>query len=215
MDVEPVRNPFMVLIDTAESQPWTFQGLKADADKDEAPLHVPYRFEALGRHPNSLGDYSIEGFYGRVAVERKSHDDAISTVLGWNSKYEVEHGLDGRRERFKRELENLAGIQSGIVIVESAMEQILLRMPGSDGDRYDLGGGECNPVRGKKTVAENRKSFFRSVVSWQQRYKVNWAFCSSRRAAEVFAFRWLEKFWQHLDAKERRKALLDRHAGAV
>lgn len=207
-NAEPVTNPFTVLVDSAESQPWTFQGLRCDADKKLLPLAVPYRFANLGRHPHSLGDYTIDGCHGEVAIERKSMEDAISTVLGWNSDYEIERGRDGRRARFKRELANLRAIHSAVVIVEATLEAILARMPGCDGDDYVDEGGECNPTRGVKRVAENRKIFFRSVVSWQQRpeLRVPWMFCSSRRAAEVFAFRYLEKYWQHLTKRERADA---------
>lgn len=205
-----ITNPFTILIDTAESQPWSFHGLYADADKGDAPLFVPTRWECLGRHPHSLGDYSIDGLQGQVAIERKSMEDAWSTVLGWDSNYHVERGIDGRRNRFKRELANLAAIRAGIVIVEAPLERCLVRMPGADGLDYNADAWEgSNEQRGVHTVRENRKIFFRSVVSWQERFKVNWFFCADRRAAEIFAFRWLEKHWQHhlerLDRRERRE----------
>lgn len=204
-----ITNPFTILIDSAESQPWTFDGLFADADKDDAPLYVPTRWQCLGRHPDSQGDYSIDGLVGQVAIERKSMDDCISTVLGWDSRYQVEKGLNGRRERFKRELENLAAMRSAIVVVEAPLERCMKRMPGSDGLDYNADAWEgSNEQRGVKTVRENRKIFFRSVVSWQERYRVNWMFCADRRAAEIFAFRWLEKCFQHWGkaALQKRRA---------
>lgn len=209
MDATYVTNPFAVLIDSAESQPWTFQGLRADADKLDLPLVVPIRYESLGRHPNSRGDYSIAGLKDYCAIERKSLEDAISTVLGWDSKYNVERGTSGRRERFKCELQNLAAMPCAIVVVEAPIARILKVMPGCDGEDYfDTDTGEINATRGVKTVRENRKIFFRSITSWLQRpeFRVNWMFCASRREAEVFAFRWLEKAWQHLSKKERDAA---------
>lgn len=205
-----VTCPFTVLIDSAESQPFTFQGLRADADRGDLPLYVPYEFANLGRHPRSLGDYSIAGLVGHVAVERKSLEDAWSTILGWTTDYQVERGINGRRERFKRELQNLAAIPAGIVVVEAPLERCILRMPGCDGLDYNEDSYEgSNEQRGKHTVRENRKIFFRSVVSWQERYRVNWFFCGSRRAAEVFAFRYLEKAWEHylerLTPRERKQ----------
>lgn len=202
--------PFTVLVDSAEQHPWTFQGLKADADKGDLPLVVPYEWANLGRGKDSLGDYSIAGLVGHVAVERKSLEDCISTVLGWTTNYQIERGINGRRERFKRELQNLAAIPSGIVVVEAPLERIVRVMPGCDGEAYfDQTTGEINATRGVKSVRENRKIFFRSVVSWQERYRVNWFFCDSRRAAEVFAFRYLEKAWEHymerLDKRERQQ----------
>ena len=185
---EPIANPFVVLIDTAEGQPFTFQGLKADADRNYSPLVVPRISTSLGRYPNSLGDYSVEGLYGRVHVERKSMEDAWSTILGWETEYEGSRGLVGHRARFESELENLANIEAGVVVVEATIDQCL----------------DLMPARGKKTVDENRKIFFRSLISFQQRFRVNWAWLSSRRAAEVYTFRWMERFWEKLPAKERK-----------
>ncbi len=214
MDATYIRNPFTVLIDTAESQPWTFQGLHADADKHSLPLVVPFRYQSLGRHPDSRGDYSIDGLQDYCAIERKSMDDAISTVLGWDSQYHIERGINGRRERFKKELANLHAMPAAIVIVEATMGEILRHMPGCDGENYfDERTGEINATRGVKTVRENRKIFYRSVVSWktpprpgEPDLRVQWDFCETRREAEKAAFRWLEKCWQHLPKKERDAA---------
>lgn len=204
-----VTNPFTILIDSAEGNPWTFQGLRADADKLDLPLIVPTAWQSLGRHPDSRGDYSIAGLTDYCAIERKSLEDAISTVLGWDSKYNIERGTSGRRERFKVELQNLAAMPCAIVVVEASLNRCLRTMPGCDGENYfDADTGEINATRGVKTVRENKKIFFRSVVSWMQRpeFKVLWHFADSRREAEVFAFRWLEKAWQHLSKKEREAA---------
>lgn len=212
---ELVYGPFTVLIDSAESQPFSFQGFYCDADKKNLPLVVPTRWQSLGRYPDSRGDYSIDGLTDHVGVERKGLEDCISTVLGWNSDYEIERGLHGRRERFKKELENLAALRSSMVIVEANIEKIISAMPGCDGENYvelqcpvcgGPGSGEINQTRGVKTVAENRKIFFRSYVSWTERYKVNWVFCNTRRAAEIFTYRFLEKTWEHLTKDERRDA---------
>ncbi len=186
---EPIDNPFTILVDTAEGQPFTFQGLRADADRKNAAIIVPRISTSLGRYPNSLGDYAIHGCFGRVAVERKSMEDAWSTILGWETEYETGRGLVGHRARFESELQNLANIEAGVVVVEATIDQCLDYMP----------------ARGVKTIDQNRKIFFRSLISFQQRFRVNWAFLSSRRAAEVYAFRWMERFWEKLPAKERKE----------
>jgi len=186
---EPIRNPFTILVDTAEGQPFTFTGIRADADKDYAPLIIDREYESLGRYPNSLGDYSVKGLTGRVHVERKSMSDAWSTILGWETEYEGTRGLVGHRNRFESELENLAGVECGLVVVEATIDQCILNMP----------------ARGTKTIAENRKIFYRSVLSFMQKYRVQWIWSSSRRAAEVDTFRWMEIFWRkRLTAAERR-----------
>ncbi len=166
-----IINPFTVLIDSAEQQPFSFKGLETDADLGGRPLIVPIEWRCLGRHPDSLGDYSIEGFQGRIHVERKSLDDAHGTILGWG----------GRRERFEKELENLNSIYRSYVIVEASFGQLI----------------SSAPEWGKRSATDNRKAIFRSILAWQHRFPlVHWEFCDDRRLAEVTCFRILERFWK-------------------
>jgi len=190
--MDPIVCPFTVLVDTAEGQPFTFTGLRADSDKGRAPIIVNCQYSNLGRHPDSLGDYSIAGLVGRVHVERKSMEDAWSTILGWETKYETNRNLAGHRERFEKELENLSKIEAGLVVVEATRDQCL----------------DLMPARGKKTIAENRKIFYRSTISFMQRFRVHWVWSSSRRAAEVDTFRWLERFWKKQLTAAERKAIV-------
>lgn len=178
---EPVVAPFTILVDSAESHPFTFTGLRADAAKDNRPLVVRTRFECLGRHPNSLGDYAIEGLVGRCHVERKSMADAQGTVLGWDTEYERRTEAVGRRDRFEKELSNLAKIDAAMVVVEASLHDCL----------------ELMPQWGVKSAELNAKIFARSVLAYQQDYKVPWLFAGSRRLAEVMTFRFLERFWKY------------------
>lgn len=172
--------PFTILIDTAESNPYQFFGIRSDADKKNRVFEVTTRFENLGRHPNSFGDYSIEGGFGFVSVERKSMEDAWGTLLGWPTGYEKDRELPGRRKRFESELGNLNNLVS-LVVVEATMGQCLSQMPSW----------------GVKSEATNAKIFYRTVISYQQRFPcVQWAFCDTRRLAEVTCFRWLYRFWK-------------------
>lgn len=59
------------------------------------------------------GDYSIEGLENQVAVERKSLDDFVSTVI---------HG----RARFRDELRKLAGYRATCIVVEAGVLDVLL-----------------------------------------------------------------------------------------
>jgi len=101
--------------------------------------------------------------------------DAQSTVLEWGR----------RRKRFEQELSNLSKIESALVVVEASFENCLRQMPSW----------------GKKTVEQNRKAFLRSVIAFQQDYKVPWMFCDGRRLAEIYTFRFLERWWK----KEQRR----------
>ena len=184
--------PFTVLIDTAEQSPFTFQNLRADAADGNRPLIVPVRCQSLGRHPDSLGDYSLDstiGGLGRCHVERKSMADAHSTFLGWTRKGED----TGRRERFERELELLSEMESGLVLVECSFTQLIAAAP-----QY-----------GVRTAAQNAKALHRSVLSWMRRYRVQWLFADDRRVAERTAFHWLRQWYEagmELRKQETREA---------
>lgn len=180
--VEPYTVPFTILVDSAESQHFTFTGLLGDANSKEdcRPLVVPTKWCSLGRYPNSLGDYTVEGMHGQVAVERKAMEDAWGTVLGWENQHQREKGVPGRRERFEKELANLASIDAAMVVVEASFEQCLREIP----------------QWGAKAARTNAKIFLRSVLAYMQDYKVPWLFCDGRRLAEVSTFRFLQRFWR-------------------
>jgi ERCC4-type nuclease len=59
-----------------------------------------------------VGDYSLEGYESVVAVERKSLDDFVGTVIR-------------ARGRFERELDCLKEFELGVVVVEATHEDVL------------------------------------------------------------------------------------------
>ena len=178
-----VLTPFTVLIDSMEQIPFTFQSIAVDAkdtpadlaqlvkdgEIDQEAVHFEVRksFQALGI---GKGDYSILGFDGQCNIERKSKDDAHGTILGWGD----------RRRRFETELENLAAMECAAVVVECSFGELLADAPS----------------RGKKTSDENRKILHRQVLSWQQKFRVPWVFCDSRRLAEISTFRIMQRFYR-------------------
>ncbi len=92
-----------VVVDTREQEPYAFD-----------PQCVAVIRQAL-----PAGDYSIEGREDSVAVERKTLEDFVSTVIR-------------SRKRFKKELQRLAGYEAACIVVEANLSDIL-------GGRYRSG----------------------------------------------------------------------------
>jgi ERCC4-type nuclease len=173
---------FTILVDTAEQQPFEFKGLRADASQGGQLLSVPTRLQSLGRHPNSLGDYSMDGWFGVVAVERKAVSDFQGTILGW----------DGSRDRFMCELENLSALAAPMVVVEGSLH-------------------ECLTVpehRSTKDPETNAKILLRTVLGMFQDFHVPFLFCDSRRLAEIATFRFFERFWRKRESERKRTVKL-------
>lgn len=102
----PVDSPFVVVVDTREQMPFDFVGIAADAKQGHAPIAVRTVVGTL-----KSGDYSIQGFEDRIAVERKSLADLFST-------------LTSGRARFEREMERLAEMDFAAVVVEASWGDI-------------------------------------------------------------------------------------------
>lgn len=85
-----------IVIDTREQEPYSFDSRLAGAVRRALPA----------------GDYSVAGLEERVAVERKSLDDFVSTVI---------HA----RQRFREELRKLAGYRAACVVVEASVADVL------------------------------------------------------------------------------------------
>jgi hypothetical protein len=175
---QAVVTPFTVLIDADEKQPFSFLGIRADANQGNRPLIVRTQRKHLG---DTHGDYSVEGLEGWAHVERKSMADWQSTVLGWG----------GGRERFERTLGYLNEIPCGAVVIECE----------------ELAAIEKMPSYGTKTVKENRKIFYRTVLAWKIDYRVPFIYSFDRHWAEKNTYRILERQWKHQHAKRKRAAL--------
>ena len=182
---------FRIYIDTAEQHAYTFTGLRSDADKSYTALAVDIEYRCLGRHPESYGDYSLAGGLRRCCIERKSMQDAQSTILGFT---------DGHRQRFENELANLSQVESPLILVECSLSDLLTYAP-----EY-----------GKKTRQQNAKILFRSVLAYQQDYRVPWMFCDGRALAEQAAYWFLHRWWEkNLKVSKRESARKKTNVGAA
>ena len=84
------------VVDTREQEPYAFD---------------PSRVRTV-RRALPVGDYSLEGYVGSVAAERKSLEDFVSSVVR-------------ARERFARELRTLGEYDLGCVVVEGTLDDIV------------------------------------------------------------------------------------------
>lgn len=91
----PKVKPPVIVIDTREQAPFTFEG-----------------FETVRRGLKS-GDYSLVGYEGVLAVERKSHNDA------WGC-------LTEGRARFERCLDRLSKLDRALVVIESPQREFVI-----------------------------------------------------------------------------------------
>lgn len=81
-----------IVIDTREQEPWAF-------------AHETYRKKL------EVGDYSLLGRENSVAIERKTLDDLVNTVI---------HA----KQRFHNELSKMAGYQYRCVVVEADFSDV-------------------------------------------------------------------------------------------
>lgn len=88
-----------ILVDTREQKPFVLRSSTAEV--------IPTERTTL-----KTGDYSLEGYADRVAVERKSLDD-LAQCLG------------RERDRFERELARAAELESFAVVVEGSFEDLM------------------------------------------------------------------------------------------
>ena len=82
--------------------------------REQEPFSFDSRLVMVERRALPAGDYSAAGMESVVAVERKTLDDFVSTVI---------HS----RERFRAELQKLAAYRAACVVVEAGITDILQR----------------------------------------------------------------------------------------
>lgn len=160
--------PFTILVDTAEQQPFAFQGFFSDAESNFRPLLVRTELKHLGA---THGDYSIRGMEGQAHIERKGLGDAIGTFLS--------HG--DRRERWLATLGFLSGIDCAAVVVEASLGKVITSI-------------ESRGARPKQVL---QKTFHCQVLAWEQDFRVPFIFCDTRRLAELTTLEILKRYYRH------------------
>lgn len=75
---------------------------------------LPYEFSRQIRKALPAGDYSIEGYESKIAIERKTKQDAYSTI-------------GQGRKRFEKELDKLKEYDYSAIVLECSMEDFLIQ----------------------------------------------------------------------------------------
>lgn len=105
------ESPFVIVVDTREQTPWTFDGIRAGASEGHSSIEVRAVVAGL-----DAGDYSIIGRESEIRIERKSAGDLFGT-------------LTTGRDRFERELERLARFPFSAIVVEAEFSCLVLSPP--------------------------------------------------------------------------------------
>ena len=203
-------SPFTVVIDGREKAAWRFTGLRADAKDGGRELVVPTVWDHL-----ETGDYSVQGFESKVCAERKSLQDLYGTLSAHRDRFARE--LERMTEFDQAAIVIEASLEEVVnppwrleqdIAVERSKQQAAIALaqmvPGLSDKKFFRQYLEGIDMNVKHLLCEttewrsklNPKTVFRTAISWQQRYQVPWVFAGNRRLAEVYTFRFLEKFWK-------------------
>lgn len=87
-----------LIIDTREQQPYEFSRFYD-------------QFNSIERRTLKTGDYSLDGYTSRIAIERKSLSDCVNTLI---------HSWD----RFKKELERMTTFEHAAIVIEANLKQV-------------------------------------------------------------------------------------------
>jgi ERCC4-type nuclease len=151
-----------VIIDSREQEPFAFQ-------------HERYAGIEIEAGTLDTGDYSLVGLADKVAVERKSLPDLVAS-------------LGRERERFAREMQRAAALDSFCVVVEATWA--------------DLAGG-------KYRSQMNPHSACQSVLAFACRYRVPFLFAGSRAGAEYACWGFLRQYLE--SARKRWGSIVKAH----
>lgn len=182
----------VIAVDTREQLPW-FDG-------------QPW----AARRTLAVGDYSIVGCEGKVAVERKSLEDLYSTISASLQEREEQRKAGnpdptGRGERQWRKLGGVvASGGAALVVVEATLPQILdpegARMPGDWRSLLDPR-AVLSPADHVERLEDGG-----CLGAWSRRYGVPWAAWGPRAVAEQRVAKWLAAWWRR--EQRARRALL-------
>ena len=154
----------LILIDTREQAPFAFQ-------------HEKYAGATTAAGTLDTGDYSLAGLADRVAVERKSLQDLVAS-------------LSRERDRFEREVQRAAALDSFCVVVEASWSEL---------------------AAGQYRSKLNPHSACQSVLAFSCRYRVPFLFAGSRAGAEYATWGFFRQYLE--SARKRWGSIVKAHGG--
>ena len=136
---------------------------------------------------------AFEGIRGDASddhaeIATRTHTQHLATgdysIVGLTDRVTVERKrgeelyftLGRGRDRFRWEMDRLAELDAAAIVVEATLGDVL---------KY--------PPRESRMSA---KAVFRTILAWQQKYRVPWLFCDDRRLAEITCYRILSAFYR-------------------
>ena len=124
---------------------------------------LPLGFPGSTKKALATGDYSVVGMEERVAIERKTLGDFYTCV--------------GReRARFERELERLAAMAYGAVVIETSLSEI-------------CHGTEFSRVHPMSAIG--------SIIAWSVKHRLPFFFAENRQRCRSMVYHLLRKFWEY------------------
>ncbi|MFB6089343.1 MAG: ERCC4 domain-containing protein [Candidatus Aenigmatarchaeota archaeon] len=146
-----------VIVDSREQKPWKFSNSKTKG--------------------LTTGDYSIEGCEDKIAVERKSVSDAISSVTS-------------NRKRFEKEWVRAKSLDYFAVVIEGSFRDIY-RAVGVQ--------NKINEKKGKSRRKLSAESVIATYIKWQVKYPwVHVFFTGGRSEAKGIVRRIFEGYLRYL-----------------
>lgn len=159
-------------------------------DKIE-PIKCPFEIvvDAREKMPYTFQSIKSDAKDGRrlidVTTQWQTLESGDYSIKGYEQRVSIERksledafSTFGKgRARFEKELRRLCAFQVSAVVIESDWTTILNDPP--------------------EWCKLPRKTVFRSILSWQQRYPtIHWWTMPSRRLAEVLTYRILSRYWR-------------------
>jgi len=135
----------------------------------------------------NAGDYSIENYEHKIAIERKELSDLYGTI--------------GKgRKRFVKELERLQSYEYKAIIIEASLLDVVQYKDKFNNRQVKI--AMLNKYYAPTILKMSPSSVINSLLVWSIRYKVQILYCCNRSLANLVCLRLLEKYHNEMGASK-------------